>query len=230
MVGSEPTADRRAVVIEDRGTFGPALARQLAARGRPARWVPHPFAIDLDPVCWANAPLVFLDALDLSSQQEDPTRSRLASLDLLQQFAALPPGQRPKVIVYSTHMAKPEINIPLRRPGSAVAFYEVQDLMDRLDDIVLDRYPGQVAPPTPEDWAALHPGLHARSDVAGAHQAMRRRESAWRLVWDDHAAYDKAVQVWIRRNVVSLLDVEARGYGIAVEVTRKLAGLPYASR
>jgi hypothetical protein len=229
MAGEEPV-DRRAVVIEDRGTFGPALARQLAARGRPARWVPHPFAVDLDPSCWANASLVFLDALDLSSQQEDPTRSRLASLDLLQQFAALPAGERPRVVVYSTHMAKPEINIPLRRPGSAVAFYEVQDLMDHLDDIVLGRYPGQVPPPTPDDWATLHPSLHARSDVAAAHQAMRRREGAWRLVWDDRAGYDKAIQVWIRRNVVSLLDVEARGYGIAVEVTRKLAGLPYASR
>jgi hypothetical protein len=222
--------DRRAVVIEDRGTFGPALARSLAARGRPARWVPHPFAIDLDPSCWANAPLVFLDALDLSSQQEDHTRSRLASLDLLQQFAALPDGQRPQVVVYSTHMAKPEINIPLRRPGSADAYYEVQDLMDHLDDVVVGRYPGQVPPPTAEDWAALHPGLHDRSDVAAAHQAMRRRESAWRLVWDDRAGYDKAVQVWIRRNVVSLLGVESRGYGIAVEVTRKLAGLPYAAR
>jgi hypothetical protein len=218
------------VVIEDRGTFGPALARQLATRGQPARWVPHPLAIDLDPALWANAPLVFLDALDLSSQQEDPTRSRLTSLDLLQTFAALPPAQRPTVIVYSTHMAKPEINIPLRRPGSAKAFYEVQDLMDNLDDVVLGRYPGQVPPPTDADWAALHPSLHARSDVAAVHQAMRRREGAWRLVWDDRAGYDKAVQVWIRRNVVSLLDVEHRGYGIAVEVTRKLAGLPYATR
>jgi hypothetical protein len=127
-------------------------------------------------------------------------------------------------------MDKPEVNIPLRRPGSATAFYEVHDLMDQLDEIVHLRFPGQVPPPTPADWAVLHPALHERSDVAAAHQAMRRREGAWRLVWDDRAGFDKAIQVWIRRNVVSLLQVEIRGYGVAVEVTRKLAGLPYAAR
>jgi hypothetical protein len=224
------SVEARAVVIEDRGTFGPALVRQLEARGLAARWVPHPVAGEVDPATWNQASLVFLDALDLSSQQEDPTRSRLASLDLLEMFAALPADRRPRVVVYSTHMAKPEVNIPLRRSGSATAFYEVHDLMDQLDEVVRHRFPGQVPPPAAADWAVLHPALHERSDVAAAHQAMRRREGAWRLVWDDRAGYDKAIQVWIRRNVVSLLRVETRGYGVAVEVTRKLAGLPYAGR
>jgi hypothetical protein len=226
----------KAIVIEDRGTFGPALVRQLEPLGVQARWVPHPVAADLGPATWASVPLVLLDALDLSSQQDDHTRSRLTSLDVLESVARVPRPALPYVVVYSTHMAKPEVNIPLRGAGVARAFYEVGALLEHLPDIVADqaaggaaggRLDGQVAPPGPADWAALHPELPACADVVLAHQLMRTHERTWRQVWDPDAAFDKAAQVWVRRNVLASLGAESAGYNMAVEVVRKLAGLPY---
>jgi hypothetical protein len=217
----------RAIVIEDRGTFGPALVRQLEPMGVQARWVPHPTAVALDPSTWAAVPLVLLDALDLSSQQDDRTRTRLTSLDVLESLARLPRSGMPRVIVYSTHMAKPEINIPLRRAGVASAFYEVGTLLEHLPDVVTGSCPDQVPAPGPDDWAQLHPDLSPRADVAAAHQLMRTHDRTWRQVWDGDAAFDKAAQVWVRRNVLAPLGAEASGYSLAIEVVRKLAGLPY---
>src|SRR5262245_44057868 len=120
----------KAIVIEDRGTFGPALVRQLEPMGVQARWLPHPVAAEMGPATWASVPLVLLDALDLSSQQDDRTRSRLTSLDVLASVARVPPGEEPRVVVYSTHMAKPEVNIPLRGTGVAHGFYDVGALLE----------------------------------------------------------------------------------------------------
>jgi hypothetical protein len=217
----------KAIVIEDRGTFGPALVRQLEPLGVQARWIPHPVAADLGPATWASAPLVLLDALDLSSQQDDHTRSRLTSLDVLESVARLPRPALPRVIVYSTHMAKPEVNIPLRGAGVARGFYDVGALLEHLADIVVGKLEGQVPPPVPADWAALHPDLQPCADVVAAHQLMRTHERTWRQVWDPDAAFDKAAQVWVRRNVLAALGAESAGYNMAVEVVRKLAGLPY---
>ena len=176
----------KAIVIEDRGTFGPALVRQLEPLGVQARWIPHPVAADLGAATWASVPLVLLDALDLSSQQDDRRRSRLTSLDVLAAIARVPRQDRPRVVVYSTHMAKPEVNIPLRGAEVADAFYDV-----------------------------------------AAHQLMRTHERTWRQVWDPDAAFDKAAQVWVRRNVLAPLHAESAGYNMAVEVVRRIAGLPY---
>jgi hypothetical protein len=217
----------KAIVIEDRGTFGPALVRQLEPMGVQARWIPHPVAADLVTPTWSSVPLVLLDALDLSSQQDDHTRSRLTSLDVLASVARLPRPQRPRIVVYSTHMAKPEVNIPLRGSGVAQGFYDVGALLEHLGGIVVGQLHGQVPAPEPADWASLHPDLHPCADVVAAHQLMRTHERTWRQVWDAHAAFDKAAQVWVRRNVLPSLGAESAGYNMAVEVVRKLAGLPY---
>jgi hypothetical protein len=217
----------KAVVVEDRGTFGPALVRRLQPLGVQAHWIPHPVALEAATVTWSQVPMVLLDALDLSSQQDDHTRSRLSSLDLIERMAYLPADRRPLIVAYSTQMARPEVDIPLRRSGSVAAFYEVAALVDCLPQIVLGRFPDQVAPPSEADWDSLHPGLRPASDVASAHQLMRKHDRAWRQVWDHDAPFDKAAQVWIRRNVLGLLGLATSGYGVAVEVTRRLAGLPY---
>jgi hypothetical protein len=225
----------KAIVIEDRGTFGPALVRQLEPLGVDARWLTHPVAVDISPTTWASVPLVLLDALDLSSQQDDHTRSRLTSLDVLSSIKSLPEPDRPDVIVYSTHMGKPEVNIPLRGSGTARAFYDVGALLEHLPDIVLaadgratgSAYDGQVPAPTPADWAALHPDLPVGADVVAAHDLMRTHERSWRQVWDSDAAFDKAAQMWIKRNVLGALHAGSASYMLAVEVIRKLAGLPY---
>jgi hypothetical protein len=225
----------KAIVIEDRGTFGPALVRQLEPLGVQARWIPHPVAAELAPATWASVPLVLLDALDLSSQQDDHTRSRLTSLDVLASVARVSPPDTPRVVVYSTHMAKAEVNIPLRGANVAEGFYEVNGLLEHLPEIVLavqrgadlSRVPGQVRRPQPADWAALHPDLPACADVVVAHQLMRTHARTWRQVWDPDATFDKAAQVWVRRNVLGVLGAESAGYNMAVEVVRKVAGLPY---
>jgi hypothetical protein len=218
----------KAVVVEDRGTFGPALVSQLVSLGVSARWVAHPVALDLSTQSWADLPLLLIDALDLSSQQDDHTRSRLASLDLLDRVATLPADRRPRVVVYSTHMARPEVNIPLRGPGVVTAHYDAAGLLDNLAEVVMGRYPDQVAPPTPRDFARLHPQVPPSADVAAVHQLMRTHDRAWRQVWDAAAAFDRAAQTWIRRNILELLGAEDRGYSVAIQVTRKVAGLPYA--
>src|SRR3954470_3678012 len=93
--GGQGAGPMKAIVIEDRGTFGPALVRQLEPLGVQARWIPHPVAADLAPATWASVPLVLLDALDLSSQQDDRSRSRLTSLDVLESVARVPPPDTP---------------------------------------------------------------------------------------------------------------------------------------
>ena len=229
------TVGMKAIVIEDRGTFGPALVRQLEPLGVQARWIPHPVAASLGPETWASAPLVLLDALDLSSQQDDPTRSRLTSLDILESVGRVPAPNTPRVIVYSTHMGKPEVNIPLRGARVAEAFYDVKDLLDHLPAVVLAaqdntsmaELPGQVPTPVPADWAALHPDLPACADVVAAHQLMRGHDRTWRQVWDADATFDKAVQVWVHRRVMTVMGAENFGYSMAIEVVRKIAGLPY---
>jgi hypothetical protein len=232
----------KAIVIEDRGTFGPALVRQLEPLGVQARWIPHPVAADLAPATWASVPLVLLDALDLSSQQDDRSRSRLTSLDVLASVARVPPPDTPLVVVYSTHMAKPEVNIPLRGARVAEGYYEVGSLIEHLPAIVTaaqrtiagapaappgPRLPGQVPAPAPADWTALHPDLPPCADVVVAHQLMRTHPRTWRQVWDPTAAFDKAAQVWVRRNVLGALGAESASYNMAIEVVRKVAGLPY---
>lgn len=219
-----------AVIVEDRGSFGPALARQLERHGVGARWIPHAVALAQQAETLAGADLVLIDALDLDRQQSDPTQSRLASLDLLFQLASSSPPQRPRVVVYSTVMHRPELNIPLRQAGVEASFFDVKALTanvggialaERLDDV-------QVPKPTVDDWHALHPDLPVGSAVAAAHQRIREHERAWRQIWDPDAAFDKAAQVWVSRNVLPLLDLSsASGYRVAIEVIRKVAGLPY---
>jgi hypothetical protein len=216
----------RTVVVEDRGTFGPTLKGQLADRGVEVRWLPHPSAETVTAPQWANVDLVMLDAVDLSSQQDDARRSRLASLDILERITEVPDAVRPRVVVYSTHMTAPEVNIPLRQVPGADAFYELGDLWNHLDEVLAGDHAHQAPPPTKGDWARLHAKLTPDVDVAAVHQLMRRNERAWEQVWQAKAPFDRAAQVWIQRNVVVRLGPGVRSYRTAVDVTRKVAGLP----
>lgn len=218
----------KAVIIEDRGSFGPALARQLERLGVAARWVPHSMAAQTPIDALAASDLVFLDALDLARQQADPTQSRLASLDLLFRLAEAGHTAAPVVVVYSTAMDRPAINIPLRQTPVSCSYFTVDQLTERLGAIVTgDRSAGTPAP-TPADWRALHPDLPVGADVASAHQRIQDHARAWRQIWDADAGFDKAAQVWITRNVLPLLGVApSGGYRVAIEVIRKVSGLPY---
>ncbi len=214
---------RSVVVVEDRASFGPSLVRELTRRNVACQWVTHGDALARRPAAWTGVDLVLLDAFDLGAQQSDRTRSRLASLDVL---AGLP--VEPTVVVYSTAMRRPEANIPLRGPGRAAAFYEVFDLPDQLDGILLGQYGGQVPSPTASDFVALDPRLPPGADVAAAHQQIQRHPRSWRQIWDDRAPFDKAAQVWINRNILPVLgSPPGGGYAMAVNVIRRVAGLPF---
>lgn len=64
--------------------------------------------------------------------------------------------------------------------------------------------------------------------MAAAHQRIQEHDRAWRQIWDADAPFDKAAQVWITRNVLPLLGVSSSGgYRVAIEVIRRVAGLPY---
>lgn len=218
----------KAVIFEDRGSFGPALAGQLERLGVAARWYPHSMAAQTRVDALGAAEVVFLDALDLDRQQTDPTRSRLASLDLLFRLADAGYTSEPHVVVYSTAMNRPEINIPLRQTPVQCSFFSVDHLTDRLERIVGGDRTGGVAEPTAADWHALHPDLPVGADVARAHQRIQDHERAWQQIWDSDAGFDKAAQVWITRNVLPLLGMESSGgYRVAIDVIRRVSGLPY---
>jgi len=220
----------RAVIVEDRGSFGPALARRLEQHGVAARWIPHTVALEQEAETLAAADLLLIDALDLDRQQSDRTQSRLASLDLLIRLAATPGPKRPHVAVYSTVMERPEVNIPLRQAGLASCYFTVEALTTNVAQIALGSTLEdlQVRAPTTEDWHALHPDLPVGANVAAAHQRIRDHERAWQQIWDPAAPFDKAAQVWVSRNVLPLLHLSTTsGYRVAIEVIRKVAGLPY---
>jgi hypothetical protein len=217
---------RRVMVIEDRSSFGPALIAQLRSMDVEAKWVTHSEALQLEAPAWRYLDLILLDAFDIDVQQSDRTRSRLASLDLLGHLAVV--ACPADVVVYSTAMRRPEVNIPLRGVGGAAAFFDLAGLTEHLATIVDGRYVGEVLPPTPEDWRCLDRRLTPAADVSGAHQKMRTHDRAWRQVWDQYAPFDKAAQVWINRNVLPLLGApDGGGYAMAVNVVRRIAGLPF---
>jgi len=221
----------RAVIVEDRGSFGPALARSLEQHGVAARWIPHTVALEQEAETLAAADLLFVDALDLDRQQSDATQSRLASLDLLMRLGATPEPRRPRVTVYSTVMERPELNIPLRQAGVAARYFTVEALTANVAEIALGATLAdkQVRAPTAVDWHTLHPDLPVGADVAAAHQRIRDHDRAWQQIWDPAAPFDKAAQVWVSRNVLPLLQLPSTsGYRVAIEVIRKVAGLPYA--
>jgi hypothetical protein len=216
----------RPLVVEDRAGFGSSLRSQLIRLGVEADWLTHPAALARPAGQWAKRPLVLLDALDLSSQQDDDSCSRLASLDVLEQVRKLPADRRPVVVVYSTDMARPEVNIPLRSWGVASAFFELRVLVTHLRDVLVGGdHSHQVAAPVEGDWHDLHPQLAVGADVASIHQLMRSNERVWRQVWMYDAPFDRAAMMWIRRNVLRRVG-PAAGYRSAIDVARKVAGLP----
>jgi CheY-like chemotaxis protein len=221
---------RRVLVVDDRSSFGLTLRRRLKELGLTSVGMAQTDALDLTASSWRGVDLVLLDALDIGLQQTDPTRSRLVCLDVLERIAdaAAPTGRGPVIVLYSTAMARPEVNIPVRQAKGAAAFYNAFTLYDELASIVEGRFIAQVTPPSVADWAALDPRLPVGADVAGAHQMMRTHARSWEQIWRDGAPFDKAAQVWISRNVLPLLDSPGGGYALAVDVVRRISGLPFA--
>jgi CheY-like chemotaxis protein len=218
----------RALVIDDRASFAPVVAKRLEGLGVRARWVTHGRALALDDAAWRGLDLIVLDALDLGSQQDDPTRSRLASLDILDRVADVRSPDRPEVLVYSTAMTQPEIRIPLATHRLDPPLFDVSTLVDQFNDIVAGETGARLDPPTRSDWTSLEPSLDVESRLADAHQHMRDHDRAWRQIWDADAPFDEAAQVWIARNILPMLGLDSsRGYGIACAVIRRMAGLPY---
>jgi len=218
----------RALVIDDRASFAPVVTKRLEGLGIRSRGVTHGRASGLDDAAWRGLDLVVLDALDLGAQQDDPTRSRLASLDILDRVADLPAADRPTVLVYSTAMTQPEIRVPVATHQLGPPLFPVSTLLDRFDDIVSGDTRSRLDPPTRADWDCLEPALDTESRLAEAHQRMRNHDRAWRQIWDADAPFDKAAQVWITRNILPMLGLDSsRGYGIARSVIRRIAGLPY---
>jgi hypothetical protein len=214
----------RAAIIEDRSSFGLALRRRLDGLGLASISMPHQESLDLDQEVWSGVDLVLLDALDIGIQQSDPSKSRLVSLDLLDRI----PISGPQVVVYSTAMAQPEVNIPLRGHGRAAAFYNAFALYDNLKNIQSGEFTGQVDEPSTSDWAQLDPRLPPGANVVGAHQRIRTHERSWEQIWKVEAPFDKAAQVWISRNILPLLgNPDGGGYALAVNVVRRISGLPF---
>lgn len=223
-----------AVVVDDRLSFAPMLARRVEREGASVRCAAHSAAlVERGGVLEGLGPrdLVLLDALDIGAQQEDPRASRLQSLDVLERIARQR-GRAPRVVVYSTAMADPAVNIPLRsRTARVEAYYDVVSLLDSLPSVMAGSYPGQVPAPSEADFVALDPGLTSAADVGAAHQHMRGRPIVWEQVWNPAAPFDRAAQRWISRNVLPLLAVpSSAGYALAVNVVRRVAGLPSGSR
>ena len=224
--------ETRALIIDDRGSLGPSLARMLEQEGLGSIYMGHTEAtgIAIDSRRIRPFDLVFLDAIDLDRQQGDRTQSRLASLDILEGLGLIPNDARPRIVVYSTIMARPEVNIPLRQAGSFATFVTLDSLMANLDRIVRNSLGStwQVKLPTVDDWANLHPALPRGARVADAHQRMREHARSWNQIWMPRAPFDKGAQMWTSRNVLPLLGLgSADGYRVAIEVIRKVAGLPY---
>lgn len=218
----------RALIVEDRASFAPLVCRSLRDLGIDCRSISHPRAVSILGDTWEQLDLVLLDALDLSSQQDDPRASRLTSLDVLDRLANSG-GDRPVVVSYSTSMDRPEIHLPMWTHAAVDACFDAVSLLDHLGSIVegrLDR--GAQPAPTPATWHALEPDLPTCAQLAPAHQLIRRHERAWRQIWDSQAPFDKAAQVWITRNVLPLLGLSSsHGYGVARSTIRRIAGLPY---
>lgn len=219
-----------AVVVDDRMSFAPMLARRLETCGASVRCTAHgPLVRDPAPVLRSLGPgdLVMVDAVDIGATQDDPRASRLGSLDVLALLGAMG-SVRPRVVVYSTSMADPAVNIPLRTAvGRADAYYEVVSLLDELSAVVEGSYRGQVAVPSAADYSMLDPDLPSSADVGAAHQRMRVRDLVWEQVWNPGAPFDRAAQRWISRNVLPLLLLpSSAGYAVAVDVIRRVSGLP----
>jgi CheY-like chemotaxis protein len=213
------------LVVEDRPSFAPNLRKALEACGVRSAWLTHARAANEPASSYAKLDVVFLDAYDTDGQQADRTRSRLASLDVLQVIRSLPPDQRPTVVAYSTHMNRPEVNIPLREWGLVAACFEPGDLITRTCKIIAGDYEGSVPEPRTGDWARIHPRLPDGALVADAHQKARQHPRTWELIWNPDAGFDRAAQRWVTRRLLPLLRLE-RGYLVAVQTVQKVACLP----
>ena len=169
--------------------------------------------------------LLLVDAFDRDQTQDQPTRSALRCLDVLEVVGDLPVEHRPVVVAYSTAMRSPALRATMHSTGVVAATYTPPDLLEHLAEVLAGRYPGAVDPPSLEDWRSVHPAVRPGADLARLHRCMEANERAWRIVVDPGAPFDQAAQKWITRHILPwLTDAEHPSYRVAVDITRKIAG------
>lgn len=186
----------------------------------------HALAAPSTDAQFSSAELVMLDACDYDSQQEDPTASRFSALDLCERIAGL--TDPPRVVVYSTSMSRPEVNIPVREYSFVRACLDHNELLSYLPQLVRgESVVGRIPPPGASDYRDL--GVGPRAQVAAAYHLIRTRPDAWELVWrPTMTKAPDATREWINDRIRPLLDISTPNYKPAIEVIKRVAGLPVA--
>lgn len=120
----------------------------------------------------------------------------VAGLDVALAIGTLPRERRPAVIVYSVHMTRPEIAVPLAELGHVVAArYTARDILEldaegapRLRSIVQGHLAGGLTAPSRRDWDQL--GVPAGFKLVQLLKDMRDRHDVWhRVCHGDTPAY-----------------------------------------
>lgn len=165
-----------------------------------------------DGPSWAEYDIVLLDAYDDIGLRHDPLRTRLAALPLLRS-AEDRWGVGLRVVVYSTEIQSPYIRVPLLQTGRVCEFRSAAEVID--SDVLLQLVTSEtrsISPvPSNTDWAAM--GLPEGAKIGDAHETVRlNRPDVWRLVLDEipKPLGNDADRKWIKRNVNSLLGLDAR--------------------
>lgn len=218
------------VMVEDRVSLARALTRRVMEESPNHRLVCLDHEEAIEPPAeraLGRADVIVVDCKDRGRQQVDPSASQLASLDVLDRLSAM--GSPARVYTYSTDMAQPAVNIPIREYPIVLGSLTVPQLLVGLPDMLAGKSPeAQVPPPVDADYDRLQVGREAK--VASAHQLMKRRPDAWELIWQRWpAAPTRATRAWVNRNVGPLLDANRSDCRHVVSVLRTVAGLPTES-
>lgn len=200
------------------------------AAGSGTRVVPlSPREVDADlpgRLADGEVDLLLVDAWDVVRQQHDRSQSRLAtSLDALELVRQMPPSQRPTVVGYSAMMDRAEVAVPILQAG-ADAVFVLERLTWSMPQVLGGDFSGR-RELTAGDWDSL--GLTDRAEVVEAHQLCRRHPRSWEQIWDGEATFDRAAQMFMRRNLLPLLPTpsgEAATYRHVRRVLRTLSCLP----
>lgn len=233
MAGSSTETGQRddvgVVVVEDGGTMGRTMVRQLqdleheGKRVRVLDWLDHDAALGWNR--WSEADVVFIDAYFSDRQRRDRAASLFAGLEVADMLARRYPSAR--VVAYSELARRPEVNIPFHEPSSVVGLYDLLGLVQHLRSSVWDEAPiGQVEPPTKQDHESLGVAVGAR--IVDALALMRSSDERWELIAQTSGFRKPAARVrdFVNDRVRPLLGIEVRQYRLSVSVLQRVTGLP----